>query len=84
MKYKCINCDYVGDEMLTAINPFDPQDIVRGCPQCASVNQFVLLCDEDGCHNQSNCGWPDRSGNYRRTCGTCMRRLRDQERGFNE
>lgn len=38
-------------------------------------------CDEPGCFEQANCGWPTRpggtglNGGYRRTCGLHMRRL---------
>jgi hypothetical protein len=58
------------DEVLYSPNPFtaDPDDRIRGCPQCRAVETLVELCDEDGCNEQATCGFPTASG-YRRTCG---------------
>ncbi len=38
---------------------------------------FDRLCDEDGCNEESHCGWPtgdksDKWGGYRMTCGMHM------------
>lgn len=68
-KYKCEDCGWLGfdREMLTAPNPFDPDDIVFGCPRCRSIDNFVGLCDEPGCNERGGMGTPTPNG-YRWTC----------------
>lgn len=69
MKLSCDVCDYRGTDngLLEAFNPFDRSDIIRGCPQCKSIDCFTELCDEEDCEQPVTCGWKSPSG-YRRTC----------------
>lgn len=71
----CKNCGWIGKnkDLLCAPNPFltgekfpTPEEIL-GCPKCKSVENFVNVCDEPGCRDESSCGFPTTSG-YRRTC----------------
>jgi hypothetical protein len=32
------------------------------------LKEFAGICDEPGCFNIANCGWPTSDGGYRRTC----------------
>jgi len=68
-RWKCIHCDWIGgiDQMLVAEHPFDPDDEVRGCPDCKEVNPFARLCDEPGCTQRATCGTPTPEG-YRLAC----------------
>lgn len=68
-KRKCDDCDWLGDNsaVLSAPNPFYPQDTITGCPKCFSINSIDTLCDEDGCEAVASCGWPSPDG-YRFTC----------------
>ena len=70
-RFRCDDCDRISDEntLLTAPNPFDPEDTVTGCPVCKSIGTLVLVCDEPGCDKDVTCGWPSLAG-YRHTCGT--------------
>ena len=69
-KFRCKDCDHVctDAEILTAPNPFYPDERVCGCPKCLAVNQLVGACDEPGCDAFSSCGGPTPDG-YRLTCG---------------
>lgn len=68
--WKCRLCnDAMEDgEILKAPSPFNKTDILHGCPTCGEANSFVLLCDEDDCTNEAECGTPTPNG-YRQTCG---------------
>lgn len=68
-RVRCIECDNIHAEntLLTAPNPFDPTEIVTGCPTCKSVDSLVAVCDEPGCDKEVSCGWGSPSG-YRHTC----------------
>jgi len=68
-KLKCKECGWGGtpDELLEAENPFDPSDIVFGCPACKSVDCFDFCCDEPGCWEPIICGINTDDG-YRQTC----------------
>ena len=63
-------CGWTGLEkdVLSAPNPFDPEDDLTGCPECKGVNTIVPACDEPGCWEEVTCGAPTPSG-YRQTCG---------------
>lgn len=64
-----IRCDwrgYVGEELI-AVNPFDLDEDIRGCPQCKSINTIVYACDEPGCWNRASGGEPYKDG-YRWYC----------------
>ena len=70
-KINCRECDWQGDSKtpaLLAANPFDPADLVTGCPQCRSVNSLEACCDAPGCREPVSCGTPTPDG-YRSTCG---------------
>ena len=54
-------------ELLTAPNPFNPEDTICGCPKCLSAGEFVGACDEPGCNEESSMGTPTPTG-YRHTC----------------
>ncbi len=65
----CTGCDHkIADfELLSAPNPFNPEDTICGCPKCLCVGDFPGACDEPGCNKESSCGTPTPNG-YRRTC----------------
>ena len=69
-KQTCGVCDWHGtsDEVLRAPNPFDPDEVLWGCPKCKSVDQLYLVCDEPDCWDTVSCGTPTPNG-YRSTCG---------------
>lgn len=69
-KFICGECRhrYTDDEMLCAPNPFDLEDRVYGCPNCRSVDQEILVCDEPKCWKPVCCGSKDAKGVYRNTC----------------
>lgn len=54
-------------DVLTAPNPFDPQDTVTGCPKCRAVTNVLVVCDEPGCWREASGGAPTLAG-YRHTC----------------
>ncbi len=69
LKVKCNECGWKGLDIdaLEAANPFSPQDIIAGCPECKSVDTLDVVCDELGCWQLANCGTPTDNG-YRTTC----------------
>lgn len=75
-QWRCRTCDRISLEpaLLTAPSPFDPDDILTGCPLCKGCDEgFAEICDEPGCTNEAGCGFPtgnggDQWGGYRRTC----------------
>lgn len=68
-KVGCGSCHWVGwyADLLTAINPFNADDIIHGCPHCREVAEFRAICDEPGCVKYVECGTPTLGG-YRSTC----------------
>ena len=70
MKVICEECNWRGqqDQLLTAINPFDSDDDINGCPQCKSINTALFACEETDCWEPVTCGFPTAVG-YRQTCG---------------
>ncbi len=64
------NCGWHGnsDDTLRAPNPFDPEEVIWGCPKCKTVNEIYPACDEEGCWEPTTCGTPTEAG-YRTTCG---------------
>lgn len=70
LKMVCEECGWVGreNELLTAENPFRPEDMVTGCPKCKSLDTIRAGCDEPGCDEIATCGTPTEKG-YRMTCG---------------
>lgn len=67
--YFCKTCNNIVAEsgMLRALNPFDPEDELLGCPVCKDVNSFDPVCDEPSCTRPVDCGTPTLDG-YRQTC----------------
>jgi hypothetical protein len=61
--------------MLSAPNPFDPDEKIVGCPECRQIGDFTELCDEPLCGKHASCG-SEVAGVYRRTCY--------QHSGFNK
>lgn len=81
-RWRCCDCSKVSIQgaLLTAPNPFDPDDTVTGCPWCKSVAEFDELCDEPGCNQATSCGFPTEGGGYRRTCSAHSDWARERER----
>ena len=70
VRYVCTFCAAHianADALRTAPNPFDPRDTLTGCPACGAVNATVRACDEPGCWQPADCGFPTPDG-YRSTC----------------
>ena len=67
---KCTECNKIFemDEILKAENPFYKQELIYGCPECFSIDSFLVICDEVGCKDVVTCGTPTKEG-YRGTCG---------------
>lgn len=65
----CTDCGHkIADfELLTAPNPFNPEETICGCPKCRCAGAFPGACDEPECKNVSGMGTPTPNG-YRRTC----------------
>ena len=66
----CKECDWKGGEgeTLVATNPFNSAELIYGCPECKSVDCFILACDEPDCWRPVTCGTRTLGG-YRQTCG---------------
>lgn len=47
----CRECGHFhfSDQRLLAKNPFDPERLVDGCPECRTVGEADHLCDEPDC-----------------------------------
>ena len=56
------------DQVLHAQNPFYPDAIIDGCPDCKAIDSISTACDEPDCWSAASCGTPTRAG-YRQTCG---------------
>lgn len=68
--WRCLECDVVSaeDEVLTAVSPFDADDIIWGCPECKAVNRFEMLCRRIDCSEEATVGRLCSDGAYRFTC----------------
>jgi hypothetical protein len=53
--------------LLVAKNPFENDSDVFGCPNCRSIDNFTVACDEPDCWLPVTQGRPTSNG-YRRTC----------------
>jgi len=73
-RWRCGACDSIVEkaDLLKAVNPFQSDLYIYGCPDCKDVQGFTLICDEPGCTNDATCGFPVPDG-YRTTCGDHMR-----------
>lgn len=70
-RWQCKRCDKISlqSELLIAMNPFDPMDMILGCPFCKQCSEgFTGICDEPNCTFEASSGWPTDDGGYRRTC----------------
>lgn len=74
--YKCESCFDVfeGSKLLEAVSPFDPVNMIYGCPKCKDINTFIQVCDEPHCKNVATCGTPTEQG-YRHVCGNHYREI---------
>lgn len=56
-KQCCNLCGWTGlsSDRLIAKNPFDPERNLTGCPTCKSVDDFVPICDFEGCYEEASC-----------------------------
>ena len=68
--YVCDECDeqFPETSLLIATSPFDPDDILHGCPNCHAVNRQQILCFAENCPNPATCGGWFEDGLYRSTC----------------
>lgn len=68
-KVVCEHCGWKGpgDDQLTAVSPFDPDDNISGCPACKGIDCCLAACDEPGCWRSVTCGTSTPLG-YRHTC----------------
>lgn len=68
-RLRCNTCGWIGRaaDVLRAPSPFDASDELRGCPICKSCNDFVTLCEIQGCTLEVSCGTPVPGG-YMNTC----------------
>lgn len=69
-KTVCETCEHQSNlrHLLLAENPFNSDELIRGCPACQSIDSFRMACDEPGCWSRVSCGTPTADG-YRSTCG---------------
>lgn len=69
--WECLTCSLISDteELLRAPSPFDPEDVLVGCPGCKSTEGFTGLCEIEACNRAASCGGPGADGVYRQTCG---------------
>lgn len=63
-------CDWRGkiDDLLSAPNPFDKDDILYACPKCKSIDTAELECEIEGCTMEASCGTPTADLGYIRCC----------------
>lgn len=68
-KLVCDCCGWRGtaDQLLSARNPFDQEDMIFGCPDCKQIGEHFVACDEPDCWRGVTCGTPTPAG-YRSTC----------------
>jgi hypothetical protein len=74
--WRCRDCGTISleHELLTAPSPFNPADSLVACPECRQCQEgFDPVCDEPGCEEIAEFGWPDGSGQYRFTCSQHVR-----------
>ena len=75
----CKDCGSIISEsgVLRAVNPFNPEDELTGCPTCKAADQFRLACAAVGCCSVVSMGMPHEDGVYRATCSNhgpeCLR-----------
>ena len=64
MKVLCEDCEWCGDikEMLSAVNPFNEDALVQGCPNCKEVIIPYSACSIDGCSERACNDKPTNDG----------------------
>lgn len=68
-KWVCEECGGFVTEHLTAVNPFDPDDEIVGCPLCKSVSSLRQACQIGACNKPASGGYPRGHGfRYVWTC----------------
>jgi hypothetical protein len=69
-KLQCKECyhKFLRNERLEADHPFERAAKCYGCPDCKSIDCFIILCDEPGCYQEADCGTPCEDHKYRWTC----------------
>ena len=79
-KRVCEECHWQGTDtqQLEASNPFNPEDVIVGCPECYSINTLRVVCDERDCWDTATCGTPTEDG-YRNVCGKHYMEITDHE-----
>jgi hypothetical protein len=78
----CKSCGWYGldSEVLTAISPFDPDDVISGCPQCKEINTIMLACWAQDCWEEVTMGAFTRDGTYQMLCSKHGREAREEKR----
>lgn len=68
-RWLCQECNVISfrSGLLRAPSPFDPDDVLTGCPSCRSIGPFDPICDVAKCRASTTCGTPTPTG-YRFTC----------------
>lgn len=65
----CSGCGWHGtwSDVLQSPNPFDPDDMLTGCPKCRQVESLGAACFAEGCGREATCGTPTQDG-YKWSC----------------
>ncbi len=68
-KWKCCDCGTItkDKDLLSAKNPFNNKEVIKGCPECKEVGFFTVICEFEGCEDYGNTGTPIKGG-YTWTC----------------
>lgn len=69
MRVRCEVCYHICDEQdrLRAVNPFNTEDTIVGCPKCQCVDAWATVCDVPACLKIVVAGFPTSSG-YHHVC----------------
>ena len=69
-KLKCDSCNTIltSNQILTAANPFNPEETLQCCPNCETIDRIFATCDVPKCDEIATCGYPSKNG-YHITCG---------------
>lgn len=69
-KIACEDCGWHGisAQTLSAPNPFEPEYLIYGCPECKSIETFYVACQHDGCWDKASSGTPLKDGSYVWAC----------------
>ena len=65
----CSNCGGICEtnEILKGNNPFDPKEIIHGCPSCKEIDTFTLVCEIESCITVAE-GGIDTFDGYKHFC----------------